>query len=133
MFQPWERFNARKTASLMNKHRMTLRREHASLRKLLRQKSKDQNSADVSEQINSLQKTLTDALNDHNSVCKAMHHEFSTTDLARYIKAYQARVRLFGTSIDVMQTFHELGIVRTRYERVRPAAKARTRVSHPKA
>src|ERR1700756_3282423 len=56
MFEPWKRFDARKAAALMNKHRKTLRQEQESLRKLLRDKSKDQKAEDMSERINALRR-----------------------------------------------------------------------------
>src|SRR6267154_1065096 len=108
MFEPWERFDARKAASLMNKHRKGLRREHGDVRKLLRHQSKEQEAADMSERIKSLRQIWRDALKDQISVCEVLNREFFTTNLSTYLDAYQAQARLFVVCSEVAQTLQKL-------------------------
>jgi hypothetical protein len=108
MFELWERFDARKAASLMNKHRKSLRREHAGVRKLLRHKSKDQKAADISERINTLRQTWRVALKDQIRVCDALNREFFAINFATYFDAFHAQSRLFVTCNEVAQTLQKL-------------------------
>src|SRR5690348_15010388 len=101
MFEPWERFDARKAAALMNKHRKALRQEHASLQKLLRDKSKDQKATGMSQQVNALRQTWRQAVVDHISVCRALSKGFFVINLNNYIAAFKAQSRLFGVSQEV--------------------------------
>ena len=108
MFEPWERFDARKAASLMNKHRKTLRREQANLRKLLRNKSKGQTAGDTSEQVNTVRQVWRDALKDQISVCWALTRELFVINFRNYLDAFVAQSRLFATCNEVAQTLNQL-------------------------
>jgi predicted nucleic acid-binding Zn-ribbon protein len=109
MFEPWKRFDARKAAALMNKHRKTLRQEHASLRKLLRDKSKDQKAEDMSERINALRQTWRQALVDHISVCRVLSEGIFVVNLNNYLDAFLAQGRLLATCNEVEQTLQQFG------------------------
>jgi acyl-CoA reductase-like NAD-dependent aldehyde dehydrogenase len=109
MFEPWKRFDARKAAALMNKHRKALRQEHASLRKLLRDKSKDQKAEDMSERINALRQTWRQALVDHISVCRALSDGIFLVNLNNYLDACLAQGRLFATCNEVERTLQQFG------------------------
>lgn len=108
MFEPWKRFDARKAAALLNKHRKILRREHARLHKFLRHKPKDQKAADISEQIRTLRQTWRDAAIDQICVCRALDSAFFTVNLANYVNAFRAQVRLFVTCNEVEKTLQKL-------------------------
>jgi hypothetical protein len=108
MFEPWERFDARKAASLMNKHRKTLRREHTSLRKLLRDRSKNQKATDMSEQVNALRQTWRQAVVDQISVCRALSNGFFVINLNNYLDAFKAQGRLFAACNEVEQMLQTL-------------------------
>jgi hypothetical protein len=108
MFEPWERFDAMKAASLMNKHRKGLRREHAGVRKLLRHKSKDQKAADMSKRINTLRQKWRDALKEQMRVCEALNRDFFAINFAAYFNAFHAQSRLFVTCNEVAQTLQKL-------------------------
>jgi hypothetical protein len=108
MFEPWEKFDAKKAASLMNEHRKALRREHAAVHKLLRRKLKDQKATDISERAKALRQTNMDALKDQIRVCEALIHGFFVINFATYVNAFQAQSRLFVTCSEVMQTLQQL-------------------------
>jgi hypothetical protein len=108
MFEPWEKFDAKKAASLMNEHRKALRREHAAVHKLLRCKLKDQKATDISERANALQQTNRDALKDQIRVCEALNHQFFVINFASYVNAFLAQSRLFVTCSEVTQTLQQL-------------------------
>jgi hypothetical protein len=108
MFEPWEKFDAKKAASMMNKHRKMLRREHACVRKLLRRKLKDQTPTDITEQVNALRQIWRDALKDQIRVCNALNREFFVINFATYVTAFQAQSRLFVKCNEVAQTVQQL-------------------------
>jgi hypothetical protein len=108
MFEPWERFDARTAASLMNKHRKALRREQANLRKLLRNKSKNQRGSGTSEQVNTVRQVWRDALKDHSSVCRALSEKICVINFGNYLDAFLAQSRLFATCNEVAQTLDKL-------------------------
>jgi hypothetical protein len=108
MFEPWERFDARKAAALMNKHRRIVRQEHARVRKLLRQKPKDQKATNISEQVNALRQTWRNALTDQIGVCTALTRDFFTINVATLVNAFLAQSRFFATSNEVARTLQTL-------------------------
>jgi hypothetical protein len=108
MFEPWEKFRAKKAASLLNEHRKSLGREHAGVRKLSRRKFKDQKPTDITEQVNALRQTWRDALKDHIRVCDALNREFFAINFASYLNAFHAQSRLFVTCNEVAQTLQKL-------------------------
>ena len=112
MFEPWQKFNAKKATTLMNQHHETLRREHASLRKLLRQTSKGQKSkaqtpADLSERINALRRTWRKVVKDHTSVSKALIANCCTVNFMNVLDTFVAHSFLGVTCDKVWQTLAE--------------------------
>jgi hypothetical protein len=107
MFEVWERFDAKKAKSLMNRHRKALRREHASLRKLLRSKSNDPATHAISEQISSLRQAYRLALKDQIQLCPALTRGFFVINIAKILDAFLAQSRLFATCQEVAQTLHQ--------------------------
>ena len=106
MFEPWQKFNAKKATTLMNQHRKTLRREHASLRKLLRQK-KGQTPADLSERINGLRQTWRKVVKDHTSVSRALIANCCTANFMNVLGTFVAHSFLGVTCDKVWQTLAE--------------------------
>jgi hypothetical protein len=106
MFEPWQRFDARKAAALMNEHRITLRREHADLRKP--SQVGGSKSCRLSERINSLRQKWMDAHKDQIRVCRALSRQILTINLIGYANALSAQKRLFGTCNKVAQTLQQL-------------------------
>jgi len=106
LFEPWQKFNAKKATTLMNQHRKTLRREHASLRKLLRQK-KGQTPADLSERINGLRQTWRKVVKDHTSVSRALIANCCTANFMNVLGTFVAHSFLGVTCDKVWQTLAE--------------------------
>src|SRR6516225_1072093 len=111
MFEPWQKFNAKKATTLMNQHHKTLRREHASLRKLLRQKkrqkSKAQTPADLAERINALRRTWRKVVKDHTSVSEALIANCCTVNFMNVLDTFVAHSFLGVTCDKVWQTLAE--------------------------
>src|SRR6516225_12153408 len=111
MFEPWQKFNAKKATTLMNQHRRTFAREHASLRKLLRQKkgqkSKAQTPADLAERINALRQTWRKVVKDHTSVSKALIANCCTVNFMNVLDTFVAHSFLGVTCDKVWQTLAE--------------------------
>ena len=111
MFEPWQKFNAKKATTLMNQHRKTLAREHASLRKLLRQKkrqkSKAQTPADLAERINALRRTWRKVVKDHTSVSEALIANCCTVNFMNVLDTFVAHSFLGVTCDKVWQTLAE--------------------------
>ena len=108
MFEVWERFDAKKARSLMNRHRKTLRREHASLRRLLRTNENSAGVAGVTEQINALRQAWRIATKDQTQVCSALIDGFDVINLANLLDAFLAQFRLFATCQEIWQTLQPL-------------------------
>ena len=106
MFEPWQKFNAKKATTLMNQHRKTLAREHASLRKLLRQK-KGQTPADLAERINALRRTWRKVVKDHTSVSRALIANCCTANFMNVLGTFVAHSFLGVTCDKVWQTLAE--------------------------
>ena len=106
MFEPWQKFNAKKATTLMNQHRKTLAREHASLRKLLRQK-KGQTPADLAERINALRRTWRKVVKDHTSVSRALIANCCTVNFMNVLDTFVAHSYLGVTCDKVWQTLAE--------------------------
>src|SRR6516162_8703913 len=90
----------------MNQHRKTLRREHASLRKLLRQK-KGQTPADLAERINALRRTWRKVVKDHTSVSRALIANCCTVNFMNVLDTFVAHSHLGVTCDKVWQTLAE--------------------------
>ena len=108
MFEVWERFDAKKARSLMNRHRKALRREHASLRRLLRINGNTAAAAGMSEQIKALRQAWRIATVDQIQVCRALVDEFYVINLANLLDAFLAQTRLSATCNDVWETLQRL-------------------------
>src|SRR6516162_9186966 len=106
LFEPWQKFNAKKATTLMNQHHKTLRREHASLRKLLRQK-KGQTPADLAERINALRQTWRKVVKDHTSVSEALIANCCTVNFMNLLDTFVAHSHLGVTCDKVQQTLIE--------------------------
>ena len=104
MFEPWRKFNAKKATTLMNNHNKTLRREHAQLKRLLRQKSKQQTPADISERINALRQTRRKIVIDHTLVCHALIAECCRINFMKILDLFVAHSFLGVTCDKVWQT-----------------------------
>jgi hypothetical protein len=106
MFEPWQKFNAKKATTLMNQHHKTLAREHASLRKLLRQK-KGQTPAELAERINALRQTWRKVVKDHTSVSRALIANCCTVNFMNVLDTFVAHSYLGVTCDKVRQTLAE--------------------------
>jgi len=101
MFEVWERFDARKARSLMNRHRKAVRREHRSLRQLLRSNGHDRADPSIVEQISILRQSYRLALYDQVQVCSALTRDFFAINLRHFTDAFLAQSRLFAACQEV--------------------------------
>jgi hypothetical protein len=101
-------FDARKAASLLRKHRSELRRDHAQLRALLRQRSKDSSSADLFEQVARLEMRYRKSLEDSIRFCRRLARRIDVLNLGSYADAMIANSNLNSTCQEVAKTIQEL-------------------------